>query len=497
MEISFIGLSVAAAVWLLGRLLGSPVLVALIMSVGFGSTSAVKLSALGGSSPLLYLVFELVLVGWVLFDRRQLAAITASLSRDWVSWAVAALIVYAGLGAVIMPRLFADATTAFVAGRSTGVVEVALTPNSGNISQTGYFILGCLVFFALSARFSRGEPLTALRDGFLALATLNAISGVIDLGAKMAGAGDVFMPIRTATFAFLTEVEQAGFWRINGLYSEASAFGGATLASLAFTFTYWAHGGSRRALLLSALLFVLLVLSTSSAAYGGLAVMMVPLALSLIVSGLRGRLESTGMAVLLCLVVGIATIIFIDIWDPKILDPLQHLFQTTVLDKSESESGRERAYWNERSLRSFFETYGLGIGFGSSRSSNWLIAVVSQLGIVGAALQIALIMPFLRRPRRPQRAGPAFDAFVLHRSLCSCVLALLVGGIVAGGAADPGLLFFVALAGVLACQARMAQGTHPVGSVSRMAASHVPAPASPAGGPRPATRLKPHGSLSA
>ena len=493
MEISFIGLGVCVGVWLLGALLGSPLIVGLIVSVAFGSTSAVTLSALGGSSPLLYLVFEIVLVGCVLFDKRQLAGIVEILGRDSVSWAVGALIVYSTAGAFIMPRLFAGATNAFVAGRATGVVEVALAPNSGNITQTGYFILGALTFLILSSRLARGEPLALLRDGFFALATINALTGVLDLGAKMAGAGDVFMPIRTATFAYLTEVEQAGFWRINGLYSEASAYGGATLASLAFTFTYWAHGGSRRALLLSAILFILLVLSTSSTAYGGLAILIVPVAASLIASVMRGQLESSGMVVLACIIVAATTIIFVSLYDPKILDPLQHLFQTTVLDKSDSESGRERAYWNERSLLSFYETFGLGIGFGSSRASNWLIAMISQLGAVGALLQFSLLIPFLRRPRRPQRSSPAHDSFVLHRSLCACVFGTLVTAIVGGGAADPGLLFFVALAGVLACQASLSRSPW-LGSDVALPASHVRAPASSSVGQR--ARIAPASALA-
>ena len=453
MQVSLIGLAVWASVWLLGRCLGSGVIVGLIASVAFGSTSAVTLSALGGSSPLIYTPFALLLVVCAASDKGLRLSLTDALRRDWVGWVVGALMIYAAASAYIMPRLFAGATNAFVAGRETGVVEVSLAPVSGNVTQTAYLLLGGLTFFALLSRLSQGEPVSVIRTGFFAYLGVNVIGGIVDLIAKTAGAGDVLAPIRTATFALLTDVEQGGFARINGTYAEASAFGGTSLACLAYAFTYWRHSGSPRGLMCVVVLVVLLILSTSSTAYAGLAILLAPLAVSLIGSLARGRIESFGLIVAGGVAVAVTVTLFVLVWEPTILEPFEHLFQTTVLEKADSESGRERSHWNERSFSSFFETSGLGIGFGSSRSSSWLVAVVSQLGFVGTALQLALLFPFLRRQDPPHPLDPAHETFVLKRSLSAFALAALAANIVAGSGADPGILFFVALAGVLGCEA--------------------------------------------
>ena len=457
MEISLAGLLVCAAVWIVGWLTGSPLIFGLIVSIAFGTTSALTLSVIGGSSPLIYFVFAVSLIAASLLKRKFGKDLRATFRHDWVAWAVCILLIYSIGGAVILPRLFAGQTNAFVTSREVGVVEVSLAPNGGNITQTGYFVLGGLTFITILTVLLRYEALSVIRKGFYFWAAINAIGGVIDLTAKMAGAGDVMMPIRTATFAFLTDTEQAGFWRINGTYSEASSFAGAALASMAFTYSLWKHGGSWRALLIAVTLFVLLFLSTSTTGYVGMAVLALPLLGSLARSAARGIVKVDGIVIVTAVVAIAAVLIFVIVYDSAVVEPFQRLFQATLFDKSQSESGRERSYWNQRSLESLGETWGWGIGFGSSRASNWFVAVLSQLGVIGAALQIALVVPFFRRVHRPISPGPDLDAYVLCRSLRACALTSLVAGAIAGGSADPGMLFFIALAGVLACQARLAR----------------------------------------
>lgn len=457
MNVSPIGLLVCAAIWSVGWLMGSPTIIGLIVSVAFGTTSALTLGALGGSSPLIYFVFAAMLVILSCLSQGLVTSLKRVFADEWVTWIVCGLILYSAGGAILLPRLFAGETSAFVAARGVGVVEVSLSPSAGNLTQTGYFVLGALTFIALLSRLRRIDGLSAIRKGFFAWALVNAIGGVVDLTAKIAGAGDIMMPIRTATFSYLTETEQAGFWRINGTYSEASSFGGAALASMAFTYMSWKHAGSPTALLVSLTLLVLLVLSTSTTAYVGLGVMLVPLLASLIHALLRGTLRLDGVVIILMVVTVAALVIFVALYDHTALEPFQKLFQTTLLDKSQSESGRERSHWNQRSLESLVDTWGFGVGFGSSRASNWFVAVLSQLGLVGALLQLALLIPFFKRVAQPPRSSPTFEVYVLHESLRACALATMVAGAVAGGSADPGLLFFVALAGLLACQATLAR----------------------------------------
>ncbi len=140
------------------------------------------------------------------------------------------------------------------------------------------------------------------------------------------------------------------------------------------------------------------------------------------------------------------------LYNPELFRPFFDLLQTMVLDKASSSSGKERTYWNLRSLQSFLDTYGLGVGLGSSRSSSWPVSVLSQLGVVGSFM-VALLIGFLIRGMGRLRASEAEKpVFALCASARATAVAYLLAGTIAGGAADPGVLFFAALATVLACR---------------------------------------------
>ncbi len=456
MQISVAGLAIVLALFLLGRLVGSTLIVAMMASLAFGSTAIATLSGLGGASPLVYVGFSALVCAGAIFEPAARRHALAGFQRTWEPWVVVALAVYACGSAFIMPRMFAGKTNVFVASRDLGVVEVALTPGNGNLTQTCYFLLGSMTFLAVIGFVGAGGRFATLRRAFLIWAAVDAAGGLIDIIGKTIGAGDLLAPVRTASYALLTDVEHEGFSRIAGTYSEASAFAIGSLPALAFAFTDWRRTGSRFSGTVAAILLGLLVLSTSSTAYAGLTALGLVLAVQLARSLASGRMRAKDALVLAGGAVALAVAIGLMVWDPHKLDAAANLFQGTVVDKLQSESGRERFYWNERSLVSLLDTGGIGVGFGSSRASNWLVAVVSQLGLVGSLLQVVLLLPLLHA-ERPRRA-PQSQAEVanLHESLRSCLFACVIGGVISGGTPDPGLLFFCALAGMTACRIALA-----------------------------------------
>nr|WP_246548449.1 O-antigen ligase family protein [Ancylobacter oerskovii] len=273
----------------------------------------------------------------------------------------------------------------------------------------------------------------------------------------MAGAGDVLFPLRTAGYALLTETEHAGFWRVAGLHPEASAFGAAALAGLAFSFTYWRASRSRSALALTILLLSLTLLSTSSTAYGGLVVLMLAALLAAARSLLRGRPLRTDAIWLGAALVAATVVLAMLLVDDEAFAKVETLLRATIFEKSTSASGVERAYWNQRSLDSFFTTSMLGIGLGSSRSSSWVIAVLSQLGLIGSVL-LGLLVGLIAWPGRrrawgdPPVGSQARRVIALHDGVRAAALTLLLAATIGGGSADPGVLFFISLATVLGCR---------------------------------------------
>lgn len=454
MQPSIVGMLVCVVIFAVGKYHRGSLIIGLMASLAFGSTAIVTLGSLGGSSPLIYTSFAGLLIASVALRRKLWQDLGLVFGQIRPSWVVCTLMLYALIGALIFPRLFAGQTSAFVPSRTRkGVFEVPLEPVSGNITQTGYLILGGLTFLAVCMVMVRRNRIDDVRRGFLLWCCLHTGMGLIDLFGKLAGAGDFLAPLRTASYVMLTEANEAGFARIAGAYSEASAFGGVSLACLAFCFTYWRKTGSRLAFWLSATLLCLLILSTSSTAYVGLLVLSIPVGISITRSLLTARLSPDESLLLLLFVLALLSGMTMSLYDPSFFDPFVHLIDTAVVNKANSASGQERAYWNYKSLQSFVDTGGLGIGFGSSRASSWPIAVLSQLGLFGAVVLAVLVATVARAlGGYRNRVDPETDAVV--SSVRACALAGIISGSLASGSADPGMIFFISLAVISVTRAK-------------------------------------------
>jgi hypothetical protein len=453
MQLSVIGLVICAGLLIVSFNQRTTLSVAFIASFAFGATSIVKLDALGGSSPLIYTVFAALLVSSALVRRSFLHDFGVVISRSKIPWILIALGLYAIGSAMILPRLFAGHTTAFVPVRDSGeVLELPLAPVSGNLTQTAYFTLGVLIFMALSMRLLQRDYLQLVLRGFFALCIAHAGLGFIDLAGKLSGAGDVLTFMRSASYALATNVEEGGFYRIAGGFSEASAYGGYTLACLAFTLTFWRRTGSRLALALTGCLSALLVLSTSTTAYVGAGLIVLLVGVSSLRSVLEGKFLRQDVTLAGLALIAVTATFAIQLVNPDFLQPLLRLFESTVLNKSSSVSADERMYWTTKSIQSVIDTAGLGIGFGSSRSSSWIVSVVSQLGVLGSILMAALVIEFARGIKQSPLSDDGAELVAVHDSVRSFALLWISAAVMSGGSAEPGALFFVALATVIACR---------------------------------------------
>jgi O-antigen ligase len=80
------------------------------------------------------------------------------------------------------------------------------------------------------------------------------------------------------------------------------------------------------------------------------------------------------------------------------------------------------------------------------------VAVVSQLGIAGALLMAVLVGVLLRDLVSPVPQAVDRQALALVSGARAAALASLAAASASGGFADPGLVFFIALAVVGACR---------------------------------------------
>lgn len=443
---SVAGVLISAALLAVVLLMRSGLLTGLLGSLAFGATAFAELSSLGGASPLIYVAFTagLIALTFLRWDiLRRLGAIFRNVTSAWI---VFVFMVYSVLSAVLFPRLFTGDTTVFVASRvREGVFEIPLAPVSGNITQAGYLTLSCLAFFGVCLTLTRRFDLTDVKRGFFLFAWSNAILGLVDFAGKYGGAGDILAPIRSANYAMLTDVNFGTFQRIAGGFSEASAFGGVSLACLAFSYTYWRQRRTRQSFWLSLITLFLLLVSTSSTAYVGLGVLSIPVFLTIARQLLRKHVKRVDLAILVVLFMGTTGLMAISIVKPQVLAPAIDLIDSAVIKKVGSDSGQERAYWNYASLKSLVDTKGFGVGIGSSRASSWPIAVVSQLGVIGFVL-IAMQVQLLLRGMRGIRGRFDPETGATLAGVRAAAIAGMISGSLISGSADPGIVFFIALA---------------------------------------------------
>jgi hypothetical protein len=169
-------------------------------------------------------------------------------------------------------------------------------------------------------------------------------------------------------------------------------------------------------------------------------------------------LRSRDLGVLVCGAVTAIAVLATIISADHALDPIGQLFESAVVNKSTSASAAERFYWNYKSYMAFLDTGGLGIGLGSSRASSWVIAVLSQLGILGTIVFGALTWQILKRPYVKPPAPEFLQIAATCRGLRAAAFATMVALVVSAGNADPGIIFFAALAALLAGRKLLANG---------------------------------------
>ncbi|TPP05467.1 hypothetical protein [Rhizobium glycinendophyticum] len=342
---------------------------------------------------------------------------------------------------LFMPRIFAGMVTIIPMRLEEATNGVPLYPTPQNISQILYLSISVMTVFACALAF-RGQNIRQHVLGALCLGgAMVVVTGLLDL----AGVGPYLDMFRTATYVYLTDVEIANVRRVVGLMPEASAFGSLAVAFLtAIYFLRRAISNSFIRLFLAPCLIVLLalfaLLSTSSAAYGGLAVFgCVAVAewfwrLLMTEKGSRAR---EGLVLeFWAIVSGLAAVYLLALFDPAVFNPFLQLIDTIIFQKTSSDSFEERSMWTAVSLKALIDTWGLGVGMGGTRASNGLIAVFSNTGLAGGLLYYGfLIQTYLRRAARGDD-----EARVILTAVRFYMPPVLIMGILAGTSADFGVM---------------------------------------------------------
>jgi hypothetical protein len=411
---------------LLGASIFSPlevVLGMLISSLPFGSLSLLPAEAIGGVTILPQSAFAALFIARVAFTSDITAPARVrrllSLRRGGL------LILFLAAGFCVTafaPSLLRD-TIVIVPMRLTGVLVLdTLAPSQANFTQSMYVALSVALVFSTALLTKRKQFISLILTAFLVGGSITVITGVADF-VLAAGHSDLLEPFRNASYALLTEAQVQGARRVVGLMPEASAFGALAVGFASALAFFWPFFDSTVTRLLAVILCLLLVgaalLSTSSTAYGGLAVLVLCYLAGWLHRLVRGH-DTEHKALKIELVAASMASFFaflVFAAKPELLDPLSELADAMIFNKANTLSFYERSVWNTTSWSAFMESWGLGVGLGSTRTSNWFVSIISNTGTFGALfLGLFLLQTFMGRRR---------DDLYLSALLNACKLALI------------------------------------------------------------------------
>jgi hypothetical protein len=415
-----------------------------ISSTLLGASAAITLTSLGFATiQPAYLLLGFIVLS-ALVHRSSVRLMTRILAFPRAGFWLLLTASYAVLSAIFFPRLFHGATYVFAVARTDvgpGIVETPLAPVSGNITQTVYFLGDLVCFLVFYVYASRPTDFKVIVKAILGCATINLSFSLIDLATYWANFPNLLSFLRNGNYSMLDEGVVFGFKRIVGSFAEASTFAYCTTGLFAFCTILWLEKVySRLAGALAVLSLLVLIFSTSSTGYAGvcgflllLVVMKAARVLTRPVTGPTLAFVTFAPVLLLTLIMGL-----------RLHQPtwamVDEVINGAIVNKLSSSSGIERVRWNSQALSNFTDTYAMGGGVGSVRASSFPIAVLGNIGAIGALTYGGFLFAILFG--RKNRWAASYPAACQSAARWACV-AQLIGASVSGSFLDLGLLFFI------------------------------------------------------
>lgn len=365
---------------------------------------------------------------------------------------LAMIVAWAVVSGFVLPRVFAGMVQVIPLNLiGDYFVKVPLFPRPANLNQSVYFIGNlCAFLFVFGMMKSPGMLKKAASAGLIICAA-NMVIAVLDSFTFAIGQPNLLDFMRNAGYSQLFGATVMGIKRMTGSFTEASAFAAMAVGLFAFTFRLWRGGvytkWSGPLSIALALGVVLAFSSTGFVAFG--VYFIVTYSMNLVSnegSGVAGA-QSRRMFFVSLAPIGALAIAVLVALRPDLLDPVVELFDSSIVTKLSSASGQERMAWNLSGISNFFNTYGLGVGLGSVRTSSFLVSVPANLGLIGILLYGAFFYQlfFSTNGQRWGHIDPESEQIVAAaRSSC---FALLIAAAVSSSTMDLGLIFHI-MAGI-------------------------------------------------
>jgi len=331
--------------------------------------------------------------------------------------------VFAVLTSVLLPVLFAGMFQTAQSMDTFGIASLAW--GRMNITQSIYLVvLGSFAFLVSCELTGHRDAIRGVVNAFILCGYLAALIAAYQLASDRFGWP---FPLRTlysrpearSLESTVRQYQVGGniIRQVFGSFSEPSTLAQFMLGSLFGSGYWWVRGGAPwRVKGLAVASLAILLVTVSSTAYVGLAVAAIFLVAYLLMCG---RLSAALVALIFFAALGL---ILARVIGEQDLGAFQTL-ANNVLDlvwfaKRDSFSFQVRWLVDSVALDGFLDTYGLGLGWGSTRGSSLLIHLLGNTGVIG----IVFLTWFAWNIRRRMRAGvPPVLGFIVA-ALCGNLL---------------------------------------------------------------------------
>jgi hypothetical protein len=352
--------------------------------------------------------------------------------------------IYGIAGAYFLPRFFAgrlmvNSVSAVQFAEIQGLVQTPLLPTNGNITQSIYFTGDVVCFLLFCAFASDPRRYVILTKIFVAYCAANIFFALLDIATAQTGTSDALEFMRNSTYVIYVDTTVGDMKWIIGSFTEASAFAYATIGALCFSLRLWLGGVYARVTLPIAIAsLILLLFSTSSTGYVALGPCLAMIFGGAVLRILRGSSSKNDVVLVLFtppLLVALAAAVALN---QDLMNAIRDMLNTLIFEKSLSQSGMDRTRFNVEGYQTFLDSFGLGTGIGSVRASSFIVAILSNLGIVGSLCYVIFIALCL------WGVSPAETPYVRAvrgAARCFCC-GLLIAGTISGALIDLGLPFF-------------------------------------------------------
>jgi hypothetical protein len=299
---------------------------------------------------------------------------------------LAALLLYAMVSAWILPDAFAGSVMVEPQKRDPAAPDlfVPLQFSSGNVTQTLYLAVNVICALVTAAFATRAEiPYRRIIAAYLLSGYVVAGLALWQFASKFTGIPFPDDLLQSNPGFAIVSQDLGAVPRIQGPFSEPAGLA-SYMCGVAFWLSVRGYRTMRPNILFGLALFVVL-LSTSTT---GIVTAAVGLPITLAVGSVGGdprALANIGKTIGMLALIGVFVVAPVLILKPSLMDSISTIVDST-LNKTSSDSYEERTASDDGAMALIAPTYGLGVGWGSYRSSSFLPGLLANAGVFGVIM---------------------------------------------------------------------------------------------------------------